>query len=160
MIKRLLDTRADGWTLLIRLMVGLVVFVPEGMQKLIFPSILGAGRFAKIGLPWPDFLGAFVGVFELTCGLLIVLGLLTRLACIPLIIVMVVAIVSTKLPMWLGHDLGMFHVAQLARYGFWSMAHEARNDFCMLLGCIYLLIEGGGRWSLDARLAARRAIGR
>ncbi len=160
MIKRLLDTRADGWTVLIRLMVGLVVFVPEGLQKLIFPSILGAGRFAKIGLPWPDFLGAFVGVFELTCGLLIVLGLLTRLACIPLIIVMVVAIVSTKLPMWLGHDLGMFHVAKLARYGFWSMAHEARNDFCMLLGCIYLLIEGGGRWSLDARLAARRAIGR
>lgn len=160
MIKRLLDTRADGWTVLIRLMVGLVVFVPEGLQKLIFPLILGAGRFAKIGLPWPDFLGAFVGVFELTCGLLIVLGLLTRLACIPLIIVMVVAIVSTKLPMWLGHDLGMFHVAKLVRYGFWSMAHEARNDFCMLLGCIYLLIEGGGRWSLDARLAARRAIGR
>lgn len=160
MIKRLLDTRADGWTVLIRLMVGLVVFVPEGLQKLIFPSILGAGRFAKIGLPWPGFLGAFVGVFELTCGLLIVLGLLTRLACIPLIIVMVVAIVSTKLPMWLGHDLGMFHVAKLARYGFWSMAHEARNDFCMLLGCIYLLIEGGGHWSLDARLAARRAIGR
>ncbi|PXV55975.1 Uncharacterized membrane protein YphA, DoxX/SURF4 family [Dyella jiangningensis] len=160
MIKRLLDTRADGWTLLTRLMVGLVVFVPEGLQKLIFPSILGAGRFAKIGLPWPEFLGAFVGVFELTCGLLIVLGLLTRLACIPLIIVMVVAIVSTKLPMWLGHDLGIFHVAKLARYGFWSMAHEARNDFCMLLGCIYLLIEGGGRCSLDARLAARRAIGR
>jgi uncharacterized membrane protein YphA (DoxX/SURF4 family) len=160
MIKRLLDTRADGWTLLIRLMVGLVVFVPEGLQKLIFPSILGAGRFAKIGLPWPEFLGTFVGVFELTCGLLIVLGLLTRLACIPLIIVMVVAIVSTKLPMWLGHDFGIFHVAKLARYGFWSMAHEARNDFCMLLGCIYLLIVGGGRWSLDARLAARRTIGR
>ena len=158
MMKRLLETRTDGWTLLIRLLVGLVVFVPEGLQKLIFPSILGAGRFAKIGLPWPEFLGPFVGVFELTCGLLIVLGLLTRLACIPLIIVMMVAIVSTKVPMWLGHDLGIFHVASLSRYGFWSMAHEARNDFCMLLGCLYLLIEGGGRWALDARILAHRAL--
>jgi uncharacterized membrane protein YphA (DoxX/SURF4 family) len=149
---RLFATRASPATLLIRLLVGLVVFFPEGIQKLIFPAILGGGRFAKIGIPWPDVLGPFVGVVEITCGLLIILGLATRLASIPLIIVMVVAIVSTKVPMWLGHDFLIFHVTPLARYGFWSMAHEARNDFCMLLGAIYLLLEGGGRWSLDALL--------
>jgi uncharacterized membrane protein YphA (DoxX/SURF4 family) len=41
---------------------------------------------------------------------------------------------------------------KLARYGFWSMAHEARDDFLMLLGSIYLLIAGAGAWSLDAML--------
>ncbi|BDU22252.1 DoxX family protein [Dyella sp. GSA-30] len=153
---RLFDTKASASTLLIRLLVGLVVFFPEGLQKLVFPAILGAGRFAKIGIPWPDVLGPFVGVVETTCGLLIILGLLTRLAAIPLIIVMVVAIVSTKVPMLLGHDFWIFHVAPLPRYGFWSMAHEARNDFGMLLGAIYLLIEGGGRGSVDAWLARRR----
>lgn len=154
-ISRLFDTRASAATTLVRLLVGLVVFFPEGIQKLIFPAILGAGRFAKIGIPWPDILGPLVGVVETTCGLLIILGLFTRLAAIPLIIVMIVAIVSTKVPMWLGHDYWIFHVAKLSRYGFWSMAHEARNDFCMLLGAIYLLIEGAGSCSFDARIARR-----
>ncbi len=148
-------TQASGWTLLIRLLVGLIVFFPEGLQKLIFPAILGAGRFAKIGLPWPDFLGPFVGVVETTCGALIIVGLATRLAAIPLIIVMIVALISTKLPMLVGQDVWIFHVAPLPRYGFWSMAHEARNDFCMLLGCLYLLKEGAGQWSVDAWLARR-----
>jgi len=154
---RVFDTKAGAWTVLIRLLVGLVVFFPEGIQKLIFPAILGAGRFARIGIPWPDVLGPFVGLVETTCGLLIILGLLTRLAAIPLIIVIIVAIVSTKVPMVVGHDVGIFHVAKLPRYGFWSMAHEARNDFCMLLGAIYLLIEGAGQWSFDAQLARRFA---
>lgn len=74
----------------------------------------------------------------------------------PLIIIMLVAIVSTKVPIWLGHDFWIFHVQKLARYGFWSMAHEARADFCMLLGSLYLLIEGGGRWSIDAALVGQR----
>ena len=87
------------------------------------------------------------------CGGLIVLGLFTRLAAIPLIVIMVVAIVSTKIPILLGHDFWIFHPPKLPRYGFWSMAHEARADFCMLLGSLYLLIEGGGRWSLDALLS-------
>jgi putative oxidoreductase len=81
---------------------------------------------------------------------LIILGLLTRLAAIPLIVIMIVAIVSTKVPILLGHDFWVFHVPKLPRYGFWSMAHEARTDLCMLLGSLYLLIEGGGQWSLDA----------
>lgn len=149
----LCDTRATGWSILIRLLVGLVVFLPEGIQKLAFPEALGAGRFAHIGIPLADVMGPFVGVFEIACGTLIILGFLTRLAAIPLIIIMVVAIVSTKIPMLLGHDFWIFHVTKLPRYGLWSMLHEARLDFCMLLGALYLLIEGAGAWSVDARLS-------
>lgn len=154
---RLMETRASGWTILVRLLVGLVVFFPEGLQKLMFPDVLGAGRFANIGLPYPDILGPFVGATEILCGLLIIIGLLTRLAAIPLIVVMIVALISTKLPILLGHDVGIFHVQKLARYGFWSMQHEARADFTMLLGCLYLLVEGAGAWSLDAYLVRHDA---
>jgi putative oxidoreductase len=153
----LLRTRAEGWTILVRLMVGLVVFLPEGIQKLAFPQILGAGRFANIGIPYPELMGSFVGTVEIVCGTLVILGLLTRLAAIPLIVIMVVAIVSTKLPIWAGHDIWIFHMPKLARYGFWSMAHEARDDFLMLLGSLYLLIAGAGAWSLDAMLARERS---
>ena len=83
----LLQTSAMGWTILVRLMVGLVVFVPEGIQKLVFPEILGAGRFANIGIPYPELMGPFAGVVEVTCGLLIILGFPTRLAAIPLIVI-------------------------------------------------------------------------
>ena len=145
-------SRAPGWSILIRLIVGLVVFFPEGIQKLAFPEILGAGRFANIGIPFPDVLGPFVGTVETICGALIILGLFTRLAAIPLIVIMIVAIASTKVPILLGHEYWIFHLPKLARYGFWSMMHEARDDFAMLLGSLYLLIEGGGKWSLDALL--------
>ena len=153
----LMRTRAEGWTIMVRLMAGLVVFFPEGIQKLVFPEILGAGRFTNIGIPYPEVMGPFVGTVEVVCGALIILGLFTRLAAIPLIIIMLVAIISTKLAIWAGHDIGIFHMPKLARYGFWSMAHEARDDFLMLLGSIYLLIAGAGAWSLDAMLARERA---
>ena len=121
------------------------------------PEILGAGRFARIGIPYPELMGPFVGVTEILCGVLIVLGLFTRLAAIPLIVIMIVAIASTKIPILLGHDFWIFHVPNLPRYGFWSMLHEFRADFVMLLGAVYLLIEGAGAWSLDALLC--REIG-
>jgi putative oxidoreductase len=150
----LLRTKESGWTVLVRLLVGLVVFFPEGLQKLLFPDVLGSGRFARIDIPWPGVMGPFVGVFEVVCGALIIVGLFTRLAAIPLIIVMLVAIVSTKIPILLGHDLGMFKLAaDIKRHGFWSAQHEARADLTMLLGLLYLLIVGGGRWSLDALLS-------
>jgi putative oxidoreductase len=148
----LFGTNAPGWSILVRLMVGLVVFLPEGIQKLIFPDILGAGRFANIGIAYPEVMGPFVGAVETICGSLVILGLFTRLAAIPLIVIMVVAIVSTKIPILLGHDFWIFHVPKLPRYGFWSMMHEARTDFDMLLGSIYLLIVGAGTWSIDALL--------
>ena len=153
-LNNILRTSESGWTILVRLLVGLVVFLPEGIQKLIFADALGAGRFTKIGIPFPDVLGPFVGYVEIVCGSLIILGLLTRLAAIPLIVIMIVALVSTKLPILLGHDVWIFHLASdIKRTGFWSMMHEARADLTMLLGCIYLLIVGAGQWSLDTVLA-------
>jgi putative oxidoreductase len=154
----LFATRAPGWSILVRLLVGLVVFLPEGIQKLAFPDALGAGRFAHIGIPSPELMGPLVGVAEIVCGALLILGLFTRLASIPLIVIMIVAIVSTKVPILLGHDVWIFHLPKLPRYGLWSMLHEARADFDMLLGLLYLLIEGGGAWSLDARLAGGRRL--
>ncbi len=150
-----LRTDASHWTILVRLLVGLIVFFPEGIQKLIFPELLGAGRFAHIGIPFPELMGPFVGIVETVCGTLIILGPFTRLAAIPLIIIMIVAILSTKVPILLGQEFWIFHLPKFARYGFWSMMHESRADLTMLLGAIYLLIEGGGRGSLDARLVER-----
>ena len=155
--QRLSATTASKWTILVRLLVGLVVFFPEGIQKLAFPEILGAGRFANIGIPFPEITGPFVGIVETVSGALIIVGLFTRLAAIPLIIIMIVAILSTKVPILLGHEFWIFHLPKLPRYGFWSMMHEARADFTMLLGSIYLLIEGAGMWSIDLRLAAGTA---
>jgi putative oxidoreductase len=156
MLDRILQTRDDVSLVLIRLSVGLIVFFPEGLQKLLFPSALGAGRFAAIGIPWPEVLGPFVGVVEIVCGAAIVVGLLTRLAVIPILIILIVALLSTKVPILLGHDFLIFHVPHLARYGFWSMQHEARVDLCMLLACLYLLITGSGACSIDARLRQPR----
>jgi putative oxidoreductase len=125
--------------ILIRLLVG-AVFLSEGIQKFLFPGARGAGRFADIGLPAPEALGAFVGGVETVCGALVLLGLLTRIAVVPLIAVMVVALAATKVPI-------------LMERGFWEMAHAARTDWSMLLGSLFLLAAGPGRWSIDARRA-------
>ena len=153
-MRRLAATSAPAATILIRVAVG-VVFLSEGIQKFIYPDEIGAGRFAKIGIPSPETMGPLVGIVEVLCGALLLLGLLTRVAAAPLIGVMVVAILTTKIPILLGHDLGPFRVRQLDQYGFWSMAHESRTDFAMLLGSVFLLIVGAGRWSVDATLARR-----
>jgi putative oxidoreductase len=118
-----------------------------------FPDILGAGRFARIGIPFPEIMGPFVGSIEIICGLFIILGLHTRLAAIPLIVIMAVAITSTSIPILLGQDFSIFHLpADIKRVGFWAAQHEARADSTMLLGSLFLLIVGAGRWSLDAWL--------
>ena len=153
----LFATTAPASSILIRLLVGLV-FVPEGIQKLIFPDILGAGRFANIGIPYPEVMGPFVGIVEIVCGALIIAGFLTRLAAIPLIIVMIVALLSTKAPILLGQDFWIFHLPEASRYGSWSMMHEARTDFCMLLASLYLLIAGAGAWSIDALISRKRDL--
>lgn len=136
--KKIISTDTESTTLLMRLMVG-AVFLSEGIQKFLFADKLGSGRFAKIGLPNPDFLGPFVASVEIICGSLVLIGLLTRLASIPLIIIMTVAIATTK-------------VEVLENDGFWEMMHASRTDWAMLLGGIFLLIKGGGRWSFDQKL--------
>lgn len=143
---RVLATNAPRTTVLVRLIVG-AVFLSEGIQKFLYPEALGVGRFAKIGIPWPAFSAPFSGAFEIGCGLLVLLGLGARLAAIPLLINIGVAIAATKIPM-------------LGKSGFWSTAHEARTDWSMLLGSLYLLLVGAGPWSLDAWLLVRRGNGR
>jgi putative oxidoreductase len=129
------EKKFDIAILIIRFMVG-AVFLSEGIQKFLYPEIRGTGRFIKIGLPAPEFFGYFVPAFEVLCGILILTGLFTRIAAIPLIIIMLVAIISTKIPILLNE-------------GFWEMAHAARTDYSMLLGSIFLLIIGAGKYSAD-----------
>jgi len=148
LLHRLLRSDALRSTLLIRLIVG-GVFVSEGIQKFLEPATLGVGCFATIGIPWPDVSAPFVGVVEFACAAFLLVGLATRPAAIPLIITVVVAIGSTKIPILLGHGFWSFTLRELPAYGFWSMAHEARTDCAMFLGSIYLLIVGGGAWSID-----------
>ncbi|MDP2174719.1 MAG: DoxX family protein [Bacteroidota bacterium] len=138
MLKKIIHTDQSKTTIIIRLIVG-AVFLSEGIQKFLFPALRGAGRFEKVGLPAPEFLGNFVGTFEILCGALILLGLLTRLASIPLIIIMLVAFTTTKSEVYL-------------EKGFWEMMHGSRTDWSMLLGSIFLLIKGGGYWSVDNKL--------
>ncbi len=122
---------------LLRLMVGWV-FLSEGLQKFLFPGALGAGRFAKIGIPMPHFTAPFVGVVEIVCGAMLILGVATIYAVIPLLIDIGVALVTTKWPM-------------VHKDGWWAAMHEGRTDFCMLLGLIAIACLGAGRWSFDRR---------
>jgi putative oxidoreductase len=142
-------------TIVIRIMVG-AVFLAEGIQKFLYPVEVGAGRFAKIGIPQSDLLGPFVGSVEIVCGTLVLLGLFTRFAVLPLLGVMAVAFVTTKLPILLGQDLGPFQVRQLPYYGFWGFAHESRTDFSMVMGSLFLFLVGPGPLSLDERRTTRR----
>ncbi|MDP2189352.1 MAG: DoxX family protein [Sphingobacteriaceae bacterium] len=140
----LFQTDRASSTLLIRLSVG-AVFLSEGVQKFLFPALRGAGRFERIGLPGPEFLGSFVGSFEVLCGISVLLGLATRLASMPLLIIMLVAIYTTKGEV-------------LANEGFWPMMHGSRTDWAMLLGSLFLLVRGGGRWSIDVYLSPPATI--
>lgn len=139
--ERVAATTAPKAAVLIRLAVG-AVFLSEGILKFLNPAEDGVGRFTKIGLPDPAFLAPLVGTFEICCGALVIVGLLTRVACVPLLTVIGTAIATTKIPM-------------LMKDGFWKFAHESRTDFAMLLGLLFLLIVGAGALSLDARLLCR-----
>ena len=121
--------------LLLRILVGWVFF-SEGIQKFLFPSTLGPGRFAKIGIPAPQVVAPFVGVVEILCGCLLVVGVVTTWATVPLLIDIAVAIGTTKVPM-------------LLKQGFWAAMHEGRTDFCMLLGLPAILLVGPVLYSLD-----------
>jgi uncharacterized membrane protein YphA (DoxX/SURF4 family) len=143
MLKRLAATGAPAAVILVRLMVG-AVFLSEGIQKFLFPADVGAGRFATIGFPSPEIVATLVASFEIACGALVLIGLFTRLAAVPLIVIMLTAIATTKIPI-------------LTEHGFWKMAHEARTDWSMLLGSVFLLIVGAGRISIDAKLSGGRA---
>jgi uncharacterized membrane protein YphA (DoxX/SURF4 family) len=136
--KFIFSTTYDKGIIIIRLIVGLI-FLSEGIQKFLFPETIGAGRFEKIGFSNPEFWAAFTGVFEIVCGLFVISGFLVRPAAIPLLIIMITAFITTKLPILTGK-------------GFWSFAHEYRTDFAMTLLLIYLLFYNGERHSSGKRI--------
>jgi putative oxidoreductase len=131
-----LNTDAPAATLVIRLLAGLVFFA-EGIKKFMFPADWGVGRFEKIGIIYPGLTAPFVGVVESVCGLLLILGFLTRPAALLLLIDISVAILTTKVPI-------------LIHKGFWPAEAEARTDYSMFMSTLFLLIVGGGVMSLDA----------
>jgi len=135
------DGRGPAANVFVRALVG-PVFLSEGVQKFLFSDALGVGRFAKIGIPMPQMSAPFVGVVEIVAGVLLLAGLFTRLAAILLLVDISVAMATTKFPMAITK-------------GFWTAAHEARTDWSMLLGLIFLLVAGAGSRSLDARLTSR-----
>jgi putative oxidoreductase len=137
----LLATTASP-VLVARITVGLI-FLTEGIQKFLFPAILGEGRFEKIGFSNPAFWASFTGTFEIICGILVLIGLLSRFASIPLIIVMITAFITTKIPI-------------LETHGFWNFAHEYRTDFCMTMLLLFILYYGGGRFSIDEGIFKRK----
>jgi uncharacterized membrane protein YphA (DoxX/SURF4 family) len=155
MLQKFIQTSASKTTIIIRLMVG-AVFLSEGIQKFLFPAARGIGRFEKMGFPNPEFFAHFVGVFEILCGLLLLVGLLTRAAALAMLINMTVAIIVTKIPIAFGDSFGPFVIRELKTYGFWSMAHEIRTDFAMWLGSLFLLIKGAGAFSFDFRMQKPR----
>jgi uncharacterized membrane protein YphA (DoxX/SURF4 family) len=135
-------TQKDNRAILVRLTVGLI-FLTEGMQKYLFPELLGTGRFSTIGFGNPAFWAYFTATFEIICGALILIGLITRIASVPLIIIMITAFISTKLPI-------------LIHKGIWPWAHEYRTDFAMTLLLLYILIYGSGNWSVDSKIYEAR----
>lgn len=135
----ILSTVYDNRAIIVRLIVGLI-FLTEGIQKYLFPEILGTGRFLQIGFSHPSFWAYFTGTFEIICGTFVLFGLFTRVASIPLLIIMITAFVTTKWPI-------------LLHKGIWAMAHEYRTDFAMTLLLIYLLFYGSGNYSIDSRIS-------
>jgi uncharacterized membrane protein YphA (DoxX/SURF4 family) len=138
----ILSTENDNRAIFVRLTVGLI-FLTEGIQKNLFPEILGTGRFLTIGFSHPAFWAYFTGTFEIICGALIIIGLITRVASVPLIIIMITAFITTKIPI-------------LIHKGVWPWAHEYRTDFAMTLLLVYLLIYGSGNWSVDSKIFGKR----
>lgn len=151
MLQKIINSDHSKTTILIRIMVG-AVFLSEGIQKFLFPAARGIGRFEKMGFPNPEFFAHFVGVFEILSGLLLLFGLLTRVAALAMLINITVAIIVTKIPIAFGESFGPFVLRELKTYGFWSMAHEMRTDYAMWLGSLFLLIKGAGKWSLDFKM--------
>jgi len=144
---------APAATILLRVMAG-GVFLWEGILKFVYTN-QGVGRFTKLGFPFPGATATFDGVLEIVGGLLLMAGLLTRLVSVPFIIEMLVAMLSTKIPLYLGTSpLPLPPVPP--QIGFWAVLHEIRSEYAQLMTTTFLLIAGPGRWSLDALIARKR----
>jgi uncharacterized membrane protein YphA (DoxX/SURF4 family) len=134
-------------TLFVRAMAG-GVFFSEGLLKFVYAN-QGVGRFTKLGFAWPELTANFVAGLEIVGGILLMTGLLTRFIAIPFIVEMIVAILSTKVALYLGTSPLPLPPSP-PKVGFWAVLHESRSDYAQLLSCAFLLAAGPGRWSFDA----------
>jgi putative oxidoreductase len=139
-------------TLLLRLMAG-GVFFWEGLLKFVYVN-QGVGRFAKLGIPFPHFTATFIAYLEIVGGLMLLSGLMTRLIAIPFVGEMIVAILSTKISLYLGTSPLPLPPAP-PKMGFWAVLHEIRSEYAQIITVIFLLVNGPGKWSLDALLLRR-----
>lgn len=144
---------APAATILLRLMAG-GVFLWEGILKFVYPN-QGVGRFTRLGIPAPHATANFVATLEIVGGLLLLTGLLTRLIAVPFVIEMVVAILTTKISIYLGTSPLPLPPAP-PQVGFWAVLHEIRSDYAQIMTTLFLLVAGPGRLSLDALLARKR----
>ena len=135
---QILNTGEDNKMIFIRLIVGLI-FISEGLQKYLVLKILGPGRFEDLGFSHAYFWAYFTGACEIFFGVMILIGLLTRLSSIPLLIIMITAFITTKLPLFITK-------------GFWTFAHEYSTEFSLTILLILLIIYGGGKWSVDLKI--------
>jgi len=142
-------------TLFLRLMAG-GVFFWEGILKFVYTN-QGVGRFTKLGFPMPETMANFIATFEIVGGLLILLGLFTRFIALYFISEMIIAILSTKISLYLGTS-PLPLPAAAPKVGFWAVLHEIRSDYAQLLTCLFLLIEGPGKKSMDASIALMRKL--
>jgi putative oxidoreductase len=140
-------------SILIRLMAG-GVFLWEGILKFVYHN-QGGGRFALIGIPLPETMATFTALLEIVGGILLISGLFSRLISIPFIVEMLVAMLSTKIAMYLGTSHLPLPPAP-PRTGLWAVLHEIRSEYAQLMSVAFLLIAGPGPWSLDALLARKR----
>jgi uncharacterized membrane protein YphA (DoxX/SURF4 family) len=136
--------------MLIRIIVGLV-FLTEGILKFVYPGELGVGRFVHIGLPFPHVMAPFVGAIEIAAGAAVILNLYAGDAALLLLVVILTALFTTKVPILLGHHLGVFAPPKLEHYGLLSFLHEARTDLCMLFGLVAILLDSGMKIGLKNR---------
>src|SRR5262252_6557388 len=145
--------KAPRATILIRSMAG-AVFLWEGVLKFVYVN-QGVGRFTKLGFPFPELTAHFVGVLEIVGGILLIAGLLTRVTAIPFAIEMVVAILSTKIALYLGTSPLPLPPAP-PQIGIWAVLHESRSDYAQIMSALFLLFAGPGPWALDGWLARSR----
>jgi len=149
--KWLLNPPLDGPStiILLRLMAG-SVFLWEGILKFVYTN-QGVGRFTKLGFPFPQPTANVVGLLEIVGGILLITGFLTRPIAIPFVIEMLVAMLSTKIALYMGNSpLPLPPVPP--QIGLWAVLHEIRSEYAQLMTTMFLLIAGPGRWSLDALL--------
>src|SRR5260221_6659242 len=141
--------------LIIRLMTG-SVFVWEGILKFVYTN-QGMGRFTKLGFPFPEMTAHIIAIGEITGGLLLIFGLFTRITAFYFIVQMIVAVLSTKIDLYFGRSPLPMPPAP-PKTGFWAVLHEIRSDYAQILTCLFLLVEGSGRRSLDFIITTSRKI--